>query len=97
MRSAASMVCASSRSSTRVSKASLRRAPRASAWLRTAVPALTTPCLECVAHCRSDEPVTSSTPAKMRATTRTSTPRRPMNGLRTAHWTSPRMPPWALM
>ena len=89
MRSPASMVCASSSSTTRVSDASLRRAPRASAWLRAALPALATPCLECVAHCRRDEPVTSSTPARMRAITRTSTPTRPMNGLRTAHWTSP--------
>ena len=63
MRSPASMVCASSSSTTRVSDASLRRAPRASAWLRAALPALATPCFECVAHCRRDEPVTSSTPA----------------------------------
>ena len=91
------MVGDSSSSTTRVPAASLRRAPMASAWLRAARPALATPCLECVAHWRSDDPVTSRTPATMSATTRTSTPTRPMNGLRTAHWASPSSPPCALM
>ena len=97
MRSAASMVADSNGSTTRVSAASLRRAPRASAWLRAAWPALATPCLEWVAHWRRDEPVTSRMPATMSATTSTSTPTRPMNGLSTAHWASPSSPPCALM
>ena len=97
MRSLASMVGDSSSSTTRVPAASLRRAPMASAWLRAARPALATPCLECAAHWRSDDPVTSNTPATTRATTRTSTPTRPMNGLSTAHWTSPSSPPCVLM
>ncbi len=80
-----------------MSTASLRRTPSASAWLRAARPALATPRRECVAHCRSDEPVTSRMPATKSAITSTSTPTRPMNGLSTAHWASPRTPPWPLM
>ena len=76
---------------------SRRRVPKASAWLRAARPALATPCLLWAPHCRSDDPVTSSTPANSRAMTSTSTPTRPMNGLSTAHWASPSTPPWALM
>ena len=97
MRSAASMVADSNGSTTRVSADSLRRTPSASAWLRAALPALATPCLECVAHWRSDDPVTSMTPATISATTSTSTPTRPMNGLSTAHCASPSSPPCALM
>ena len=81
MRSEASRVGDSSRSTSRVPAVSLRRAPSASAWVRAARPALATPSRECVAHWRRDEPVTSRTPARISATTSTSTPTRPMNGL----------------
>ena len=59
------------------------RAPNASAWLRAArpaaAPAAATPLREWSAHDPSDEPVARSRPATKSATTRTSTPMRPMS------------------
>ena len=92
--SAGSVTSSSGRA--RAAALSRRRAPSASACVRAARPAAATPLREVVAQPFSVDPVVSSTPARNRASTSTSTPTRPMYGCSRAHSASPAMPPWAL-
>ena len=80
--SEASMVGDSSGSTTpggsRVPAARAQRLGLAARRPAAAAPAAATPCANGPAHCRSDDPVASRTPATNSATTSTSTPMRPM-------------------
>ena len=70
-----------------------RRSLRLSAWALAARPAWLTPARDRRAQRPSEEPVTSRSPPRSSATTRTSTPRPPTNGCSSAQRASPTAPP----